>query len=173
MKILLLAFLSAAFPNVSMCAEELFSAYCKSALTGNSYPTWKVIESKKGLSVVFTEEKKRQFSAMLSTTEADKLRARIVDLRFTQADVEVLRSLSVTLPAKENEEESITLRPFDGVTYHFLFSSNAGQQKVEIDNPAFDLEHHPHVAQCDRLNEVLTLLELIERRAKGAKDISF
>jgi hypothetical protein len=82
----------------------------------------------------------------------------------------MLRALSVSLPAQKKDDEEIILRPFDGVTYHFVFPSPTGPQKVQIDNPRFDLEHHYHVAQCGRLKEVLAFLDVIERRAKDEKD---
>ena len=151
-------------------AQEVFSAYCASALTGYPYPAWRVAESKKGLVFEHFTTKKKKSSVVLVGDDADKLRVRIASLRFTQANAETLRSLADTSSASKKEDGKILLRPFDGVTYHFVFYSMTGVQKVWIDNPAFDLEHHRHVVQCDHLEEVLSILDFIERRAKGGKE---
>jgi hypothetical protein len=170
MKTLVLLLLAVAVTAAKGHAQEILSARCESALTGYAYPEWRLAETKKGLSVEYSDAKKKKHSMVLAGADADRLRGQVASLRFTQADADMLRALSVSLPAKKKEEEQIVLRPFDGVTYHFVFSSPTGSQKVWIDNPAFDLEHHYHVAQCVRLKEVLTFLDVIERRAKGQKE---
>src|SRR5665811_1020579 len=103
MKTLLLVFFSAAVAVAGCRAQEVFSARCESALTGHSYPAWRVAETKEGLSVEYSDGKKKKHAMVLGGADADRIRARVAALRFTQADADTLRSLSVSLPAQKNE----------------------------------------------------------------------
>lgn len=134
--------------------KELFSAKCVAALSGWER-TWRVDESARGLVVRYTDLR-RKYSARLRGPAADDLRAAISRLRLTPTDVEFLRS---NMPVTDGH---IWLRPFDGVTYHFMMPN---REVVTIDNPSFDLEIHPGLDQAARLRQVLDLLERLQQRA--------
>ena len=151
------------------CAEELFSARCESSLTKSS-ASWRLTETKGSLTVEYSDAKKKNFSVVASSKEAEVLRSKVASLQLVQADIDFLRSQSVTHPAKKKEDETVIFRPFDGVTYYFSIRTSAGVRSFWIDNPDFDLEYHAKLKETALLKEVLTFLEFLERRAKGQKE---
>ncbi|WP_157693860.1 hypothetical protein [Opitutus sp. GAS368] len=170
MKAFLVSFLVCAVAGGQGCAKEIFSARGEFALSRRANPEWRVTETDKGLLVEYTDRMKEKHSTFLVGSAADSLRALLTKLTFTQADADFLRKTSMTQPAKKNGEESIMIRPFDGVTYYFVFHSAAGTREAWIDNPSFDLENNSHAEQRGRLKAVLDFLDIIERQAKGEKE---
>jgi hypothetical protein len=162
------AALTALLISMQAGAKELFSARCEPALTKGVF-SWRVEETKRGLAVRYSDPKK-QFGAEIAGADADALRAKIAALRFSQRDIEFLRSREVRIPATKKEEEKIVLRPFDGATYHFSFSAVDGVREVTIDNPTFDFEHHASLEETTRLREAMALLDAISRIAKKEKE---
>ena len=150
-------------------AEELFSARCVPVLTKSSC-LWRIADAKDGLAVEYSDAKGKKSAAIVTGSEAERLRVQVASLQLAQSDVDLLRSLVVTRPAKQKEEETIMLRPFDGVTYQFSILGSDGVRSFWIDNPAFDLEYHPQLKETIRLKELLTFLEFLERRAKGENE---
>jgi hypothetical protein len=146
-------------PNVPAVAKELFAARCVPALTKGEF-AWRVEESRRGVLVRYSDPKKK-FSSEIGGVEASALRAKIGAVRLSKADVESLRSRE-----SRAADGQILLRPFDGVTYHFVMPSGS---VILIDNPAFDLEHQPGLEEAVRLREVLELLEWLTRIAKNEK----
>jgi hypothetical protein len=145
--------------NVPAVAKELFAARCVPALTKGEFAC-RIEESRCGLLVRYSDPKKK-FSSEIRGVEASALRVKIGALRLSKADVESLRSREI-----RTADGRILLRPFDGVTYHFVMPSSG---VILIDNPAFDLEHQPSLEEAVRLREVLELLERLTRIAKSEK----
>ncbi|MEZ5277622.1 MAG: hypothetical protein R3F07_14680 [Opitutaceae bacterium] len=166
MKSLISVIVTALTASFCTSASEIYSARCESALTGSTLAKWQIAETKKGLTVVFSEGQ-RKWSTDLAGEEASAFRELVEELSFTQTDSDILRSLSVTLPGEKKEDELVILRPFDGVTYYFTVIVPGSSRDVWIDNPSFDLDYHQHLEQCDRLKQMLQFLDIIERRAKN------
>ena len=158
MKFVFVALIAVAFCARST-AKDLFAARCVPALTKGAF-TWRIEESRRGVLVRYSDPKKK-FSTEVVGADADVLRAKIAALRLSSADIAVLRSREVRSP-----DGKILLRPFDGVTYHFTMPAGI----VIIDNPTFDLEHHPTLEETIRLREFLDFLEHLRRIAKKEKE---
>jgi hypothetical protein len=140
-------------------AKEIFAARCVPTLTKSEF-VWRVEESRRGIQVRYSDPKKK-FSAELRGAAADALRAKIAHLQFSRTDVELLRVREII-----TADGQILLRPFDGVVYSFTMP---GREVISIDNPSFDLEHHPSLPETARLREALDFLEQLTRIAKKEK----
>lgn len=150
--------------STSVRADVLFSAKAVPALKKGSF-VWQVEETRRGIEVWHANPRKR-FTNVIDGTEADHLRTKISGIRLSHEDVEFLRTREVR---KNGEEDTILLRPFDGVHYYFSILGSDGIRMIEVSNPAFDLEQHPSLEQTARLREVMDFIEELTRIAKKDK----
>ena len=130
-------------------AKEIFSARCHLVLTGKEL-SWSVDDFGSKLRV-HAASPVVDLVANVSGEKALALRRRILALRFSREDVDILRALEVRGPG-----DNIMFRPFDGVTYYFRIGDLG---VVSIDNPDFDIQYHPDLPAARRLQAVLIVVE--------------